>query len=134
MEKKSTLKRVGGKKYDRMLKMSREWHHKHPDRAKAFNDELNRKGGKYYEKGRLAQSTGIQGERNKVRRRDGNRFRKHKRFFAQESQIHHQWIPGTAEHTGIALVEKDKHMHGIIDVIFILAGEITLSTEERLHS
>ena len=125
------IEKHGKEAYDLMCKQSREWHHKHPDRTRAFQHELARRGGKYYEKAKAYATTGLPGERNRIRVRDGHRYRRLKRFFAQQSQIHHQWIPGTAEYTGIALVEKDQHMHGIIDVIYILDGEITLLTEER---
>lgn len=131
MKKKDHIKKYGKEAYDLMRKQSREWHHEHQDRARAFNRECNRKGGKYYEKALAYQNTGLLRERRSVRARGRHHFGKLKRFFAQESQIHHQWIPGTAEYTGMALVEKNQHMHGIIDVICVLDGEITLLTEEQ---
>ena len=62
----------------------------------------------------------------------GNLWRKYKNIIAPESQIHHEWIPGTANYRGVALVEADQHMHGIVDVIEILEGKITLLTEDKV--
>jgi hypothetical protein len=131
MKKNDYLKKYWKEAYDRMLKQSRDWHREHPDQARVLSYECCRKGGKYYKQKLLYDRTGLRGERSKIRVHDATHFNKLKHFFAQESQIHHQWVPGTAEHTGIALVEKDKHMHGIIDVILILEGQITLLTEEQ---
>ena len=125
------IKKYGKEAYDLMRKQSREWHYKHTDRVKVFNHETNRKGGRYYEKALAHANAGLPRERKAVRGRHQHQFRRLKRFFAQESEIHHQWTPGTAEYTGVALVEKDQHMHGIIDVIYVLDGEITLLTEDR---
>ena len=38
---------------------------------------------------------------------------------------------GTARYMGIALVEKNAHRHGIVNVIEILEGQLTLLTEEE---
>ena len=57
-----------------------------------------------------------------------------KAIIATDSQLHHEWIPKTAEYRGLALVEKDQHMHGFVDVIKILDGKITLLTEEEVKN
>jgi hypothetical protein len=38
---------------------------------------------------------------------------------------HHEWIEDTAEYTGVALVEREAHRHGIINVVTLLEGVIT---------
>ena len=40
-------------------------------------------------------------------------------------------VPKTARYMGVALVERNLHRHGIIRVIEILEGQITLLTEEE---
>lgn len=75
---------------------------------------------------------GNQGERNKIRMKHANQYRPFKQIIAPDSQIHHEWIPETAEFRGVALVEKDQHMHGFIDVIKILEGKITLLSEKEI--
>jgi len=42
------------------------------------------------------------------------------------TQIHHEWVSGTAKYRGVALVDAELHRHGIIKVIEVLEGEITL--------
>jgi hypothetical protein len=97
------------------------------------NEEQFRKGGKYYEKWLELDRTGLRGERNKVRGRHQKRWRDYKKIIAPGSQLHHQWQPGTAEYDGVALVERDQHMHGIIKVIQILKGVITVFTEKEIR-
>lgn len=77
--------------------------------------------------------TGIRELKNKVRTKDADFYRRFKNIIAPASQIHHEWIPGTAEYSGLALVEADQHMRGIIDVIYTLRGEITFFTEASLQ-
>lgn len=131
---------------------SREWVRNHPERAKEikqiwasnhpeevianhikFNPEIGRKGGKYYEQKCKYNLTGLQHERGLVRKKHEYKWSPYKQIIAPCSQCHHQWVPGMAEYTGLALVEKDQHMHGYIDVIQILEGEITLFTEEEIR-
>lgn len=76
--------------------------------------------------------TGIQGDRNKIRDIHRYKWRQYKRIIAPDSQLHHQWEPNSAEYAGVALVEKDAHMHGFIKVIEILEGEINLFTEKEI--
>lgn len=81
----------------------------------------------------LYRSSGIPREKYTIRRRHERRWGKYKRIIAFETQIHHEWIPNTSQYRGVALVEKNQHQHGIIDVIQIINGEITLFTEETLR-
>jgi hypothetical protein len=76
--------------------------------------------------------TGIPGEKTRIRYKHGREWKPYKDIIAPDSQIHHEWVPETAEYRGVALVEKDAHMHGFVDVIEILDGEITLLTEEEV--
>lgn len=110
-----------------------EWQKNHPDKVEANRREQARKGGKYYKHKLKYDSTGLRGKRRLVRGKHGNRYRPFKQIIAPESQIHHEWIPGTADYIGVALVEADPHRHGIIDTILILEGEITLLTEEEVR-
>ena len=111
---------------------NQEWRKNHPEKIKANNQENNRKGGKYYDHCCEYRSTGIPHERVLVRMKHRNHYRPYKTIIAPDSQIHHQWIPNTANYTGVALVETDQHLHGFIDVIQILEGEITLLTEDEI--
>lgn len=78
--------------------------------------------------------TGIQELKNKVRTKDADFYRQFKNMIAPASQLHHEWLNnGTAEYSGLALVDPDQHMRGIIDVIYTLRGEITFFTEASLQ-
>lgn len=152
MKEEEFIKRRGIVAYRRMLRRGRVWHvrnHKehpeeknaknrewraaNPDKVKANSQEANRKGGKYYEHKKLYQTTGLQGERNKIRGIHSHRYRPFKQIIASDSRIHHEWIPGTAKYTGVALVESVPHSYGIIDVIQVLEGEITLFSEKEIR-
>ncbi|AJP62028.1 hypothetical protein [ANMV-1 virus] len=131
MKKKDFIARYGEVAYEKLLEQRSQWWRDHPDKMREHNEELVRKGGKYYKQVRSYQSTGIPGERHKIRAKHGGRWRKYKRIIAPNSVIHHSWRAGSAEYDGVALVEKDAHQHGIIDVIQILDGKITLFTEKK---
>ena len=131
--KEDFIKRYGEGAYERKLEQMRQWKEANPNKAEELNHDVGRKGGKYYEKKLKYQHTGLQGERNKVRKLHGRRWRKYKNIIAPDSQLHHQWLPDKSEYSGLALVEADLHMHGIIDVIRILDGEITVFTEKELR-
>lgn len=105
----------------------------HPEQKAANDCEHSNKGGKFYEQTLVYNTTGLRGERTKRRVKDANHWRPYKKIIASDSQIHHAWCPNSAECTGVALVEKDQHMHGIIDVIQILDGEITVFTEKEIR-
>ena len=118
---------------DQSREYDRAWNEKNPEKIKEKGRKISRKGGAYYKKKQKYKQTGIPGERERIRMRDGNKWRLYKKIIAPEAQLHHQWIPGTAEYTGLALVEADQHMYGFIDAIQILEGEITLLTEKEIR-
>lgn len=141
MKKGDFIEKYGKEAYAHQLVQNRAsakvWRGRNPDkvieRARAYAKELSRKGGKFYERHQVYKQTGISGEKERVRKIHGNCWRLYKRIIAPDSQLHHEWIEGTAGYTGMALVEADAHMHGIIDVIEILKGKITLLTEEEVR-
>jgi hypothetical protein len=111
---------------------NKKYQEQHPEEVIAHNQELNRKGGKHYEKQLAYNRTGLRADRNKVRLKHRNQYRPYKAIIAPNSQLHHEWIQNTDEYRGVALVEAEQHMHGIVDVIEILDGEIILLTEEEV--
>lgn len=117
----------------RAAEKSRQWRKAYPEKAKEYNHELSRKEGKYYLKALKYDHTGLRGERGRIRRNHQYMWRQYKNVIAPKSQLHHQWIPGSAQYAGVALVEKDQHMHGRIKVIKILDGEITVFSEKELQ-
>ena len=146
--KEEFIERHGEEAYDKHLEQKRQEYKAKPDKVKAWVrqwQEANpgkmeeyvhsqcRKGGKGYEKKLKYEHTGLLGERNKIRSKHARMWRQYKSIIAPGSQLHHQWRPGTSEYSGLALVEADPHMHGIIDVIRILDGEITVFTEKELR-
>ena len=108
---------------------AKNWRETHPEEVKATFQEVSRKGGKRYNKQLAYSQTGILSEKRRIRANHTLQYKPYKAIIAPDSQIHHQWRPETAEYDGVALVEKDQHMHGFIDVIQILEGEITLFRE-----
>lgn len=107
MEKKEMISRRGQEAYEKMQQQGRDWVLTHPKEVKVRQHERDRKGGKYYGLRIKYNSTGLPHDRNLVRWRHANRYRQYKQLIAPESQIHHQWAPGTADYTGVALVEAD---------------------------
>ena len=156
MKKEDFIKRRGKEAYEKRLQQERErmqkwkrehpedarekkrlWRQNNPDKVKAQNQKWSREkncGGKYYEHRFKYDSEGLRRDRNLIRMKHRDFYRTYKQIIAQDSQIHHQWVPGTAEYTGVALVEKDQHMHGFVDVTQILEGEITLLTEAEIRT
>ena len=112
---------------------SKKYREKNPEQVVANGQEQGRRGGKHYAKKLKYEHTGLQGARNRIRYKHGREWKPYKDIIAPDSQIHHEWVPDTAEYRGIALVEAEQHMHGIIDVIEILDGKITLLTEEQVR-
>lgn len=163
MNKTEFIEKYGEAAYDKQLLQNRNWKAKHPEEVKAHlkdwnakhsqgkkalnkewresnpkkiaenNHEESQKGGKYYEHNRHHKMTGIPHEKVLVRQKHQRIWTPFKQIIAPASQIHHEWIPGTADYTGVALVEKDQHLHGFIDVIQILEGEITLFAEAEVR-
>jgi hypothetical protein len=107
----------------------RKWREANREKIKVTQREWNRKGGKHYEKSQLYNLSGLQGARAKIRGKHGQKWRPYKRIIAPNSEIHHCWLDNSSDYSCVALVEKDKHRHGIIDMIQILEGEITLFRE-----
>ena len=111
---------------------SKKYREANPEKVKLDHQEQSRKGGRYYDKKLEDMQTGLQGSRNRIRGKHRRQYKPYKDIIALESQIHHEWVPETAEYRGVALVEADAHMHGFVNVIEILDGEITLLTEEEV--
>lgn len=149
MKKEESIRRYGEEKWETRLESSRRRYRKNYDRRtitiqmwkdanrnkiKEISREYSHKDGKGYARTRQYERTGVRAERNKVRSAHRYLYRQYKQIIASESQLHHQWLPGTANYRGVALVEKDQHLHGFIDVIRILEGEITLLTEAEIQN
>ena len=134
MNKEERIARYGIEAYKKLEAQRDAWKKAHPDEVVAFNAEQCRKGGKYYNKRLIDKRTGIPGEKKNIRTKHQKMWRHFKNIIAPSSQIHHEWIPGTAKYRGVALVEKGRHMHGFIDVIRILEGNIKLFTEDEIRS
>ena len=161
MNKEEFIKRRGEVAYEKMLQRNRDWNAEHPknrkviqkkwaaqhrdkingksgvwraanpDKVKVHNQEMSRKGGKYYAKKLEYRRVGIPGERNKIRDKHKLQYRAIKEA-TPNSVLHHEWIPGTVNYRGVALVEKEAHQHGIIKVIKVLEGHVTLFTEKEI--
>ena len=125
-----------GKFPDVIHALNHQWSARNPDKEQIRRHERNRKGGRFYDQKRKYTTTGLQGEKQRVRWRHGKRYAPYKKIIDPEglTQLHHQWYPETANYRGVALVETDQHMHGFIDVIQILEGEITLFREVEIRN
>lgn len=151
MNKEEFIRRRGIAAYIRKVEQSKAWHDVHttedaetrkaykgvfPEKVRECNRKWrleSKKGGKYYKRVSLYMQTGLRHERHKVRVKHATKWRKYKNIIAPGSQIHHEWTPGTADYRGVALVEADQHMHGIIKVIEVLDGNINLFTETEVR-
>jgi hypothetical protein len=148
MKKAETIERYGEDAYARQLEQRqayykahreeeivrvKKYNEEHPEEVIAKSQEQHRKGGKYYDKHLKDQQTGIPGDKNKIRGKHRKQYHPYKMIIAPGSQIHHEWVPETAEYRGVALVEAEQHIHGFVDVIEILDGKITLLTEEEVR-
>jgi hypothetical protein len=111
---------------------SKKYREEHPEEVRVDNQESYRKGGKRYNKTLEYKRTGIPGEKNRIRMKHARLYKPYKAIIAPDSQIHHEWVPETSDYRGVALVEANPHRYGIIDVIQIVDGEITLLTEEEI--
>ena len=144
MKKKEFISRYGKAAYEKRLAQTMEWSRDHPkevraqkakwykehlEEKKAQSAEASRKGGKRYDKKLIYEHTGLRGERNKVRSKHRTMWRKYKNIIAPRAILHHQWLLGTAKYAGVALVEKDQHMHGYINVIEISCPDSFLNNE-----
>jgi hypothetical protein len=138
MKKEEYIERYGEEAWERKLERWRDWYKVNREACKArdkkSNREKHRKGGKHYKKKLEYKRTGLQGERERIRKKHCYMYHPFKMIIAPDSQIHHEWIPQTAEYLGLALVEANPHRYGIIDIIQILDGRITLLTEEEVKN
>lgn len=149
MKKVEYIKRYGEKAYEKRLEAHRQWwaaNHDsqlervkqwsaaNPEKVKARNREASCKGGKRYEQRKQYRMTEIQHKKDTIRRKHSRRWSPYKQIIASNSEVHHEWLPETANYTGVALVEKNAHRHGFIDVIQIMEGEITLLTEAGVRN
>ena len=133
MKKVEYIEKHGIEAYEKIKARSEKWRRDHPEEAEEQQHEICRKGGKYYERRLKYRLTGIPHEKDLVRGKHRRIWTPYKQIIAPESQIHHEWLPETANYRGVALVEKEQHRYGIIDVIQILEGKITLLTEEEIR-
>lgn len=133
MKKREYIKRYGKSAYEKLMGQNREWVKGNRRKVREAHHARNIKGGKDYGARRNYQLTGLPGAKHKVRIAHGTLYRPFKKIIAPDSQLHHQWQQGSASYDGVALVEKDQHMHGFIKVIQILEGKITLYTEQAIR-
>lgn len=150
MRKEEYIRKRGIAAYEELLQQSKDWKKAHPkerrvinnkwaernpEKVKAHGRKISRKGGKYYEHRRQHQANGIPHEKVLIRNKHGYHYRSYKRIIAPDSVLHHEWLnDGTADFRGVALVEKDPHQYGYVDVIRILDGKITLLTEAEIRN
>ena len=109
----------------------KEWYAANPDKVMGYNQEGSHKGGKRYAVKQKYQTTGLQGERHRVRTKHAKIYYNIKQA-TPNNVLHHEWIQGTAKYRGVALVDKEAHQNGIIKVIKILEGKITLFSEKEI--
>lgn len=148
MKKEETIRRYGEAAYEKKLaynkgwnkeysvkvrESNRQWRINNPEKVKEHNHVDRGKGGKYHEQCSKYALIGLPYKRKLIRNKHWRRWTSYKRIIAPGSQLHHEWIPGTADFRGVALVEAYSHRQGFIDVIQILEGEITLSTEAEIR-
>ena len=132
-KKAEFIKKYGEDAYEKQQEETRNWQRTHPEQFRAIHKNTYHKGGKYYEETLRKNRTGVRGKRGNMRSKHGRIYRPYKRIIAPNSVLHHEWILGTANYRGVALVEKEPHQYGYIDVIQILEGEITLFTEPEIR-
>lgn len=133
MNKADFIKKYGKEKYEKQQEQTQDWRTTHPERALISTQKRHRKDGEDYEKTKLYGMNKLRHARELIRIKHRQKWRKFKRILAPESQLHHEWIPKTADYRGMALVEANQHTHGYIDVIQILEGKIILFTEAEIR-
>ena len=163
MNKEERVKRYGAAAYERRSQQSRDWEKTHreehnasnlkwvmanptkaklsnqkwcaanPDKVKARDQEYRRKGGKYFESTLKYNTTELRRERNSIRERHRREYC-HIKGATPNSVLHHEWIPGTSKYRGVVLVDKELHQRGIIKVIKLLEGEVTLFLEKEVKN
>lgn len=135
MKKEETIQRRGEEAYKREMALSKIWWKAHPEKLEEYAKERNRPGGRYYGTVLRKNKEGLRHKRANRRSRDGQKYRHYKKIIDPNglTQLHHSWYGGSAECEGVALVEKEQHQHGYIDVIEILEGNITILTEDEIR-
>lgn len=148
MNKADYIKKYGKEAYAKQQEQTREWHRLHPLRVLeivkewadthpaeviARNKNRFRKDGEHYKKWTHYNMNGLRHLKNLIRGQHNRYWGMYKKIIAPDSQIHHEWIQGTADYRGVALVEKNQHIMGYIDVIQILEGKITLLSEAEIR-
>ena len=146
MKKEDFIRRYGEAAYEKLREQIRSWkaanlekarasvrtwQTANPDKVLAASHEQSRKGGKYYDRMLVWHRTDLQSERKVIRNKHEKLYHSHKRTVVPSilTQIHHEWILGTANYRGVALVNAEAHRHGVIEVVEVLEGEITLFAE-----
>jgi hypothetical protein len=141
------IQKYRGVKRERQLQYRRDyWHRRywhdtqyrerHLEYDRSVKALEYRKGGKHYAKTLKYNTTGLQGDRNRIRWRDAYIYRPYKRVIDPNglTEVHHAWIEGTAEHLGCAVVEKEWHRFGVIvgikPAIKILNGKLIIADNE----
>ena len=137
MKKEERIDKYGEEKYEKlkgqMRRWTKGWRESNPEKVAALDHEKSRKGGKYYKRAKQYQMKGLPHEKTLVRQKHQRIWTPYKQIVAPNSELHHQWQMGTANYDGVALVERKQHRYGIVDVIQILEGKITLLTEEGVR-
>ena len=133
MNKDKIIEKHGEEGYKKYKEERAEWGLAHRETTLKRQRKRDKKGTESYEKKRFYQMTGIPHAKKLIRGKHQERWNPFKQLIAPNSVLHHEWLPGTADYAGVALVETDQHMHGFIDVIQILEGEITLFTEAEVR-
>ena len=88
------------------------------------------KGGTHYEKEKEYNRTGLRGERHRIRCIHRKAYRLFKKFFGIDTNIHHEWIPGTAKYRSICVLEVEDHKDKMFEnpVLFFTNNQLVLRT------
>jgi hypothetical protein len=127
------IAQYGEEKYQQKLICAGKWRERNRDKIEAERAGRYRKGGKHYADIVAYFSKGLPRERKNVRSKHQSRWRPYKLIVAPESVLHHQWRRDSAGYDCVALVEKKQHQYGIIEVIKVLEGRVTLFTEKAIR-
>lgn len=117
---------------EKVKKLKRKGDVANPAKVRGYSLDQSTKGGKGYLKMRAYSQQPVPNARHRVRARHETKYRGIKLllesfFEGLKLQLRHQWLSGTAEYTGLALVDTERHQRGIISVVYPLEGVITWS-------
>lgn len=140
MKKQEMIDRYGEEWYnEHRLEPAKKWVREHREEHAEYNrkyrQEHREEKIKYQKKywGAKADPDSIPHKRQLIRARDNRRYNPIRQFWSHlKTDIHHEWIPDTADYMFIALVERSKHQYGIIDPICILEGEVAVNLDADL--